>query len=84
MGLRTDAVDGNAGCDPLLDVGGETLGLGVAGGVQVVIVDVKFGSRVNSTRSVEGEGNKILAQNIVEYRGAETSIFGYQRVSNYS
>lgn len=43
MGLRADAVNGDTGGAPRLDLGNQTLGLGVGGRVEVVVVDVEFG-----------------------------------------
>ena len=62
--LGTDAVDGNAGGAPLLDVLDHTLGLAVVGDVKVVIIDVELGRRVSGTSGLEGDADVVLADDL--------------------
>ena len=74
MRLGTDTVNGDTGSDPLLDVAGHGLGLGVAGAVEVVVVDVELGLWVGGLCGSESGGNKVLAENVVEDGGAEGTV----------
>lgn len=62
MGLGPDAVDGNTGGDPLLDVRDHAVrhfcGVGL---VEVVVVDVELGGRVRGAGGLEGDAHKVLA-----------------------
>jgi hypothetical protein len=62
--LGTDAVDGNAGGAPLLDVFDHTLSLAVVGNVKVVVVDVQLAGRVGRAGSLEGDADVVLADDI--------------------
>jgi hypothetical protein len=61
MGLGAYAVDRDAGGNPFLNVGGEALGLGVAGGVEVVVVDVELRVGVGGACSVKCKSDEIRA-----------------------
>ena len=82
MGLGTDTVDGDAGGDPLLDVGDETGGLGVGGRVQVVVVDVELGVGVGSAGGLEGDTDVVLAENLHEDVLAESTVLVEGLVDN--
>ena len=74
-GGGTNAVNGDACCDPFLDVGDYACGdFGVAGGVEVVVVDVELRIGVGGSGSLEGDGDKVLAENIIEDRGAHATV----------
>lgn len=74
--MLTNAVNGNAGGEPLLDVRDHAVGqLGVVGIVQVVVVDVEFGVGVSLARSLEGDAHEILAQDAIEDRVPHGAIF---------
>lgn len=63
----TDAVDGNASSDPLLDMGDHAIGqLGVVGIVKVVVIDVELGAGIGLAGSLKGDAHKVLAQDAVE------------------
>lgn len=75
VGLRADAVDGDAGRDPLLDVGDHAGGhLRVVGLVEVVVVDVQLRIRVRLARRLERDAHEVLAKHLREYGAAEGSV----------
>jgi hypothetical protein len=82
VGLRANAVDGNAGGDPLLDFGGEAGELGVGGAVEVVVVDVELGVRCGLLGSVESDADEFLAQDLGEDGVAEGTVFGEDLVDD--
>jgi len=74
VSLATDAINGNTGRYPGLDFVDHALSLGVAGLVQIVVVDVQLRIRIRSPRSREGNLDEILAEHIVEDRAPERAI----------
>jgi hypothetical protein len=66
MGLRADAVNGDALGDPLVDLADHTGGLGVGGNVEVVIVDEELGVGVSGAGSTEGDADEVLAEHAGE------------------
>lgn len=59
----TNAVNGNAGSEPLLDVSDHTVGhLAIVGAVQVVIVDVQDSIRIRLAGSLESNSDKVLTE----------------------
>lgn len=66
MSLRAHAVDGDACCDPLLDVTDEAGGFGVGGAVKIVVVDVEFGVGVGGAGCFEGNLDVVFAEKVVE------------------
>jgi hypothetical protein len=74
MTLGTDTVNGNTSSPPLLDVLDHSLGLSVLGVVQVVVVDVQLGVGVGLAGGLEGDPDKVLAENVVEHAGAEATV----------
>jgi hypothetical protein len=53
VGLRADAIDGDAGGDPGFDLGGEAGGFCVGRGVEVEVVDV-FGIELAKEQTKNG------------------------------
>ena len=80
--LGTDAVDGNAGGAPLLDVLDHTLGLAVVGDVKVVVVDVQLAGGVGRASSLKGNANVVLADDIEPVALPEGSVFVEDLVHN--
>lgn len=80
--LGANAVDGDAGGDPLLDLGDHTLGLCVVGGVEVVVVDVELGLGVGGAGGLEGGGDEAFTEDVVEDGGAEAAILGEDLVDD--
>lgn len=74
VGLRADAVDGDALGDPLLDFVGETLGLRIAGRVEVIVIDVQLRVWVGLSGGLEGDADEVLAEDIGEDAGAEAAV----------
>jgi len=66
MGLRADAVDGNALRDPLVHEADHAGCLCVVGNVKVVIVDVEFGVGISGTGGAEGDTDEIFAEDASE------------------
>jgi len=83
MGLRADAVDGNALGEPLVHVGDHAVGeLGVVGNVKVVVVDVKLGVGVRGAGGAEGDAYEVLAEHAAEDAVAEVTILSEDLVNN--
>ncbi len=83
VALRADAVDGNAGRQPLLDVGHHALGqLRRRRAVEVVVVDVQLSIRVCCAGGVEGDLDKVLAQNLREDRVAKGTVLSEDLVAD--
>jgi hypothetical protein len=80
--LGTDAVDGDTGRAPLLDVLDQTGDLAVVGNVKVVVVDVQLASWVNRTSSLEGNADVVLADDLEPVAIPEGSIFVEDFVDN--
>ena len=80
--LGTDAVDGNAGGAPLLDVFDHTLSLAVVGNVKVVVVDVQLAGGVGRASSLKGNANVVLADDIEPVALPEGSVFVEDLVHN--
>jgi hypothetical protein len=74
VGLRANAVDGDAGGDPLLDVGDEAGGFAVGGAVEVVVVDVELSGGVGGASSLKGNADVVLTKNLHEDVLAESAI----------
>lgn len=75
MALRADAVDGDAGLEPLGDVRDHALDeLGVVGPVEVVVVDVEHAGGVDGAGGLEGDAHKVLAEDVGEDRGAQRAV----------
>ena len=75
MHLGTDAVDGDAGRAPLLDVSDHTLSLAVVGNVKVVVVDVQLAVGVSRASSLEGNADVVLADDLEPVAVPEGSVF---------
>jgi len=76
VALRADAVNGDSGGDPLLDVLDHAVGdLGVVGAVEVVVVDVQLGVGVGGAGGVEGDLDEVLAKHLGEDAVAERAVF---------
>jgi hypothetical protein len=73
--LGADAVDGNAGGAPLLDVFDHTLSLAVVGNVKVVVVDVQLAGGVGRASSLEGNADVVLADDVEPVALPEGSVF---------
>ena len=83
MRLAADAVDGDAGGEPLGDLGGHAVGdLGVAAIIEVVVVDVQFGSWVGLLGCLEGDADKVFAEDTAEDRVAKRTILVEDLVDN--
>jgi hypothetical protein len=80
--LGTDAVDGDAGGAPLLDVLDQTGDLAVVGDVKVVVVDVQLASWVNRASSLEGNADVVLADDLEPVAVPEGSVFVEDFVDN--
>lgn len=80
--LGTDAVDGNAGAAPLLDIFDHALGLGVVGDVKVVVVDVQLAGGVGSTSGLEGDADVVLADDVEPVAFPEGSVLVEDLVHN--
>lgn len=74
MGLGTNTIDGDAGGDPLLDMGDETSGLGVSGRVQVVVVDVQLGVGVGGAGGLKGNADVVFTDDLHEDVVAESTV----------
>jgi hypothetical protein len=59
MRLRADTIDGNTSGDPALHGGCEAAGLGVAGGIEVVVVDVELCARISGPGCAEGDADEV-------------------------
>ena len=71
----TNAVNGNAGGDPLLDVSDHTVGhLAVGGAIQVVIVDVQDSIGISLAGSLESNADKVLAEDSGEDGVSERAV----------
>ena len=75
MHLGTDAIDGNAGAAPLLNVSDETGGLAVVGDIKVVVVDVELAVGVDRTSGLEGNADVVLADDLEPMAVPEASVF---------
>jgi len=73
--LGADAVDRDVLADPLGHVLDEALRLGVAGAVEVVVVDVQLCVRVGGAGGVEGDADVVFAQYLVPVGLAEGAVF---------
>jgi hypothetical protein len=80
--LGTDAVDGDAGGAPLLDVFDHTLSLAVVGNVKVVVVDVQLAGGVGRASSLKGNADVVLADDVEPVALPEGSIFVEDLVHN--
>lgn len=81
--LRADAVDGDTGGDPLLDVSNHAVGqLGVVGVVKVVVVDVQLCIRVGLACSLEGDPDKVLSEDLREDGLAQGTVLVEHLVDN--
>lgn len=72
--LATDAVDGDAGGTPLLDIVDHALGLAVVGNVKVVVVDVELAVGVGLTSGLEGNADVVFADDVEPVALPESSI----------
>jgi hypothetical protein len=57
--LRTDTIDGNTSGDPALHSGCEAAGLGVASGIEIVVVDVELCARISGPGCAEGDADEV-------------------------
>lgn len=74
-GKLTNSVNGDSGCEPLLDVRDHTVGdLGVARRVEVIVVQVEDSVRISRTSSLEGDGDEVLAQDLGEDGRAQGAV----------
>jgi hypothetical protein len=80
--LGTDAVDGDTGRAPLLDVLDQTGDLAVVGDVKVVVVDVELAGRVNRASGLEGNLDVVLADDLEPVAVSEGSVFVEDFVDN--
>jgi hypothetical protein len=78
----TNAVNGNALRDPLVDKVNHAVDLAVAGGVKVVVVDVQFGVGVGGTRRLESNLDKLLSEDTREDGVSESTVLSKDLVQN--
>ena len=79
----TNAIDGNTGSDPLLDLGGKTSELGVGGAVEVVVVNVELGFWAGGfSGGFEGDADELLAQDLGEDGVTEGTVLGEDLVDD--
>ena len=81
-GRRTNAIDGNTGGDPLLDLGSKTGELGVGGRVEVVVVDVTLSVRSSLLGGLESDADEVLTKHTGEDRVTEGTVLGKDLVDN--
>jgi hypothetical protein len=79
---RTNAIDGNTGGDPLLDLSSKTSELGVGGRVEVVVVDVTLSVRSSLLGGLESDADKVLTKDTGEDRVTEGTVLGKDLVDN--
>ena len=80
--LATDAVDGDAGSAPLLDVVDHALGLAVVGNIKVVVVDVELAVGVGGASGLECNADIVLADDVEPVALSEGSILVEDLVDN--
>jgi len=73
--LGADAVDGNAGAAPLLDISDETGGLAVVGDIEIVVVDVELAVGVDRASRLEGNADVVLADDLEPVAVSKGSVF---------
>jgi hypothetical protein len=81
-GRRTNAIDGDTGGDPLLNLSGETGKLRVGGAVEVVIVNVQLGVGGGLLSSVESDADELLTQDLGEDGVTESTVLSEDLVDD--
>lgn len=79
---RTNTVNGDALADPLLHLASHRLRLGVAGLVEVVVVDVQLSIGIRGPGGAESDADKVLAEDLREDGGTEGAVFVEDLIDN--